>query len=192
MTNRAISADTSAPTTTSSWPHPDSAQRYGSLSRLLHWAMAACFAAVFAAAIAHYLDSKSAASDLLWPLHKPLGALLMLLVVLRSAWALLQARRRPAPINRAAPWGHRALYLLMYAVPVIALLRQYGSGRVFAPFGLPLMDARADDKIDWMVELGGLLHGELGWALLAAVVGHIAMALWHRRGAHDALARMAG
>jgi cytochrome b561 len=32
-----------------------------------------------------------------------------------------------------------------------------------------------------MVELGGLLHGELGWVLLACVVGHIAMALWHRR-----------
>ena len=31
-----------------------------------------------------------------------------------------------------------ALYLLMWAVPAIALLRQYGSGRAFAPFGIPL------------------------------------------------------
>jgi cytochrome b561 len=82
------------------------------------------------------------------------------------------------------------LYLLMIAVPAIALVRQYGSGRAFAPFGLPLMAARENDRIDWMVQLGRLLHGELGWVLLALVAGHVAMAIWHRRGAHDVMPRM--
>ena len=170
----------------------DLASRYDFPSRAFHWGMALCFLLVFAAAGAHYLVPKSPLDGLLWPLHKPTGALLMLLVLLRSLWALKQAGRRPQAFSAASRWGHRALYLLMYAVPVIALLRQYGSGRAFAPFGLPLMAERADDKIGWMIDLGGLLHGELGWVLLALIAGHVAMALWHRRSGHDVLPRMVG
>jgi len=172
------------------WPQPDTPRRYGTLSRWLHWGMAACFAFMFTTVLVHRFAEKSAADALLIPWHKPVGALLMLLVVLRTLWALLQARRRPSHLSVAAQWGHRALYLLMIAIPAIALVRQYGSGRAFAQFGLPLMAARENDKIDWMLELGGLLHGELGWALLALVAGHVTMAIWHRRGAQDVLPRM--
>ena len=163
------------------WPHPDSATRYGSVSRLFHWGMALLFVVIFSAALAHYFAKDSALDALLWPVHRPIGALLMLLVLLRAAWALLHAGQRPPHINLAAHLGHLALYALMLAVPFIGLLRQYGSGRAFAPFGVPLMPGRDNDKIDWMVELGGLLHGELGWVLMACVAGHIAMALWHSR-----------
>lgn len=188
-TVRRVTAATSA----NSWPpDPTPKPRYGTVSRWLHWGMAVCFAIVLAAALVRYVSEKSDVAVLLWPFHRPMGALLMLLVVLRSAWALLQARRRPPQVNPTALWGHRALYPLMCAVPTLALLRQYGSGRAFAPFGLPPMDARAGDSIDWMVELGNLLHGAAGWVLLALAVGHIAMAICHRRSAHDVLPRMPG
>ncbi len=114
----------------------------------------------------------------------------MALVMLRTAWALLQAHRRPPELSAATGWGHRLIYAMMWAVPVIALIRQYGSGKAFSPFGVPLM-RQGGDKIEWMIQLGGLLHGELGWALLILVVGHVGMALWHRRsGGTDVLARM--
>jgi len=174
------------------WPVPDSARRYGSVSRFFHWGMALCFAVVFSAALAHYFAKDSALDSLLWQAHKPLGALLFLLWILRAAWALLHARQRPPHVNLAAHLGHLALYALMLAVPAIALLRQYGSGRAFAPFGIPLMQGH-DDKVAWMTELGSLLHGELGWVLLALAVGHISMALWHRRPGHtNVLPRMIG
>lgn len=175
------------------WPHADSAIRYGTVSRWFHWGMALCFVGVFAAALVHHFLEDSALDGRLWPLHRPLGALLLLLVLLRAAWALRHANRRPPHVSRAARVGHLALYALMAVVPFIGLLRQYGSGRAFAPFGMSLMPGRADDKIDWMVHLGGLLHGELGWVLLAGVAGHIAMTVWHRRhGAGDVLPRMIG
>lgn len=175
------------------WLQPDSAVRYGSISRCFHWGMAAGFACMFAAALTRFFAKDSALYELLWPVHRPLGTLLMLLVVLRAVWSLLHARQRPAHTNQAARLGHLALYALMAAVPLVALLRQYGSGRGFAPWGIPLMDARADAKIEWMTELGSLLHGKLGWLLLACVVGHVAMALWHRRPGHtDVLPRMLG
>ena len=102
--------------------------------------------------------------------------------------------RRPPSINLAAKLGHAGLYGLLLLIPALALLRQYGSGRAFEPFGLPLMSGFDGDKIAWMVEPGNLLHGVLGWVLLAMIVGHIGMVLLHRKqsGQINVLPRMWG
>ncbi len=177
--------------TQATWPVPDSPARYGSVSRFFHWGMALCFAVVFSAALAHYFAKETALYSLLWPLHKPIGVLLIGLVVLRAAWALLHARRRPPHVNLASHLGHMALYALMGAVPFVGLVLQYGSGRAFEPLGIPLMPARPDHKIEWMTQLGSLLHSKLGWVLLAIVAGHVFMTFWHRRSGHqDVLPRM--
>ncbi len=163
---------------------------YGRVSRLLHWGMAALFAFQFLTAIVRFALPDTALEAAVWGAHKPLGALLMLLVAVRLGWALVERARRPAAINLAACVGHLALYLLMVAVPLVALLRQYGSGRAFAPFGIPLMPG-FEGEIEWMAAVGGIFHGLLGWALLALIVGHVAMALLHRRMAdEDVLVRM--
>ncbi len=173
---------------------PDNRSRYGTVSRSLHWGIALCFALIFSSAIAHLLAEDSAIAALLWPTHKHLGSLLMVLVLVRGAWALLNARRRPPAVSAAARWGHLALHTLMVLIPLIGLMRQYGSGRAFAPLGLPVFPGfDASLKVDWMVELGSRWHGELGWTLLALVCGHVAMALWHRGNAQqDVLPRMIG
>ena len=42
-------------------------------------------------------------------------------------------------------------------------------------------------------DLGGALHGELGWLLLVLAIGHAFMAFWHRRDPkQDVLPRMLG
>ena len=48
------------------------------------------------------------------------------------------------------------------------------------------------EKIEWMANLGNLLHGNFGWLLFAAVVGHIAMIVIHRIQGRDVLYRMTG
>ena len=163
----------------------DSAERYGRVTRCLHWGMAVLMLVQFLSAGAHWLLEDTAIEKLLWPSHKPLGFLLMVLVLVRLGWALANVSRRPPSINLPAKLGHLALYALMVVVPSVALIRQYGSGKPFEPFGLPLMGGFEGDKIEWMLDLGGLLHGELGWGLLALIAGHIVMALWHRGGAPE-------
>ncbi|WP_416138389.1 cytochrome b [Halomonas sp. HK25] len=164
---------------------------YGRVSRLFHWGMAALFAWQFVTVGARVLLPDGALDDFLWPTHKPLGALLMLLVVLRLVWALVDRTRRPPSLNLAAHLGHLALYALMVAVPLVALMRQYGSGRAFSPFGIPLMSG-FEGEIEWMTAIGGIFHGLLGWVLLALVVGHVGMAILHRRlSDENVLARMA-
>jgi cytochrome b561 len=141
--------------------------------------------------VGHFLAEDSAFDKAVWPIHKPVGALLFVLALLRAIWGLANAGRRPASVNRAAHLGHLTLYVLMLAIPAIGLLRQYGSGRAFEPFGLMVFEARPD-KVQWMTDLGGLLHGELGWLFLACIVGHVGLAMWHRRKGPDVLPRMIG
>ncbi|UTM58395.1 cytochrome b [Photobacterium sp. CCB-ST2H9] len=170
----------------------DNNERYGKVSRFFHWGMTALLAAQFLTAIVRFLFEDSLLDKLMWGVHKPLGVLLFLMIILRLGWAFLNLSRRPASVSKAALVGHKALYLLMLVIPVLALIRQYGSGKAFSPLGLPLMDGFDTGKIDWMVGLGNFLHGELGWLLLALVIGHIVMAVWHRiRKSHeDVIARM--
>jgi cytochrome b561 len=84
-------------------------------------------------------------------------------------------------VSTPALLGHVTLYALVFIVPALALLRQYGSGRVFEPLGIPLFPGFEGERIDWMMAPGNLLHSWLGWLLLALIVGHIGMAYWHRR-----------
>jgi cytochrome b561 len=87
--------------------------------------------------------------------------------------------------------GHLLIYALMVVVPGLALLRQYGSGKPFTPYGIPLMPGR-DDKVAWMVAPGDLLHHWLAFTLLVVLVGHVVMAFLHRKlRKEDVLSRMA-
>lgn len=176
------------------WQLRDSVQRYGTVSRLLHWTMAAVLAWQFASALAHWLLHDTAIEEFLWRTHKIFGVALLGLVVVRGLWALYNRSNRPPSLSIMARLGHAAMYALMVLVPVVALVRQYGSGREFAPLGIPLMPGFDGEKIEWMTALGNLLHSWLGWALLLLIVGHIAMVVVHRRRAQDedVLRRMFG
>lgn len=169
----------------------DNPQRYGAVSRLLHWGMAILFAWQFSGVVARVLFEDSAIEAFLWGSHRTVGVLILSLLVLRVLWALFNVSRRPPSLSVMATLGHLALYGLMIAVPTIALIRQYGSGRSLEVFGINLMSGFEGEEITWMTDLGGLLHGNLGWALLVLIAGHIAMAILHQKLTHhDVLKRM--
>ncbi|MCP8897692.1 cytochrome b [Gilvimarinus xylanilyticus] len=172
---------------------PDSNTRYGTVSRLFHWSMALLILWQFVGVLARVLAEDSAVEKFFWSTHKPLGVVLLVLALVRLIWTLANLRRRPRELNWASALGHMGLYGLLVAIPALGLLRQYGSGRTFDVWGLPLFTG-FEGRIDWMVEPGNLLHGNFGWILLAAVAGHIFMVFWHRRGdkGQNVLPRMWG
>ena len=171
----------------------DTPRRYGRVSRAFHWLMAALFAWQFAGALLYVLTGDNAVTRLVGGSHFTMGFTLFVLVLLRSSWSLANLARRPSHpgrLGRAAVAGHLLIYALMVVVPGLALLRQYGSGKPFTPYGIPVMPGR-DDKIAWMVALGDLLHHWLAFTLLAVLVGHVVMAFLHRKlREEDVLARM--
>lgn len=163
----------------------DNKQTYGTISRFLHWSMAACFGFMLYTGLAGEETFKS-----LIPYHKSVGTLLMALLIVRILWALANRHKRPPAGNVFVRLGHLALYVLMLAVPVAALLRQYGSARgPLNVFGVNVMDGAAE-KIEWLVEIGNNFHGELAWVLLALAGGHIIMAIFHQIRGEKILNRM--
>ncbi|MDD9724410.1 cytochrome b [Roseovarius sp. SK2] len=178
-------------------PLRDTPGHYGPVSRILHWGMAALFAAQFLSAAAHWaLPKENAVRDVLWSYHGTLGATLFLLVLLRGAWGLANIPRRPPAhdgvVGRAAVAGHLAIYALMVIVPAVRLLAAAGSDRGLSYLGITFVAPR-EVEVAWM-QAPAEWHGEMGWILALLVVGHIAMAVvWHRMiRRDDTLQRMAG
>lgn len=158
----------------------DTPARYGTVTRILHWGMALVLSWQLASVVARVALADSAVDDFLWSTHRQVGFLLFALIALRIVWALINLKNRPVAVSGLAKLGHFVLYALMFIVPALALLRQYGSGRVFEPFGIPVFSG-FDGSISWMITPASNFHGLLGWTMFVLIVGHIAMAFVHRR-----------
>jgi len=173
----------------------DSPDRYGLVSRTLHWGMA-------------YLLIWQFATILIWrmfgpvewvsfvmsfgPYHGTVGLLTVVLVVIRAGWMLVNRKHRPPHearwAGRVALAGHAALYGLMFVIPALALLRAYGNGKGWQPW-IPA----TGEEIAWLMAPANMLHGPLSWCLSALIVGHILAALFHRFIRKDGiLARITG
>ena len=155
-------------------------ESYHPFSKFLHWAMALLFLWQFSAVGLKELFDETAFADFLWSTHKPFGLILFGLVIVRILWSLMSWKTRPERYSNLAAIGHSVLYLLMFIIPLVALLRQYGSGREFSVLGMTIMEP-SEEKIEWMINLGSWFHGELSWLLLVLTIGHIFMAIYHHR-----------
>lgn len=166
----------------------DSPQGYGAVSRILHWGMAAVFAWQFFSSALHAWDKEAAFARSVWPSHVSLGVVLLALVSLRALWAWVNRHHRPAagpgPVGLFARFGHVALYGLMVAAPVSAMLRSYGRGKGLSVFGMRLLEATGQE-IPSLIAVGNTLHGRLGWILLGLVTLHILMVGVHQYVWHD-------
>jgi cytochrome b561 len=165
----------------------DTPRLYGRITRFLHWSIATLLAWQFLCMGLKLIFGRQPFLAPLVGSHQPVGTVLLVLILLRMIWALVNRRNRPGHgsgiLGRAAALGHGLLYLLMLAVPVIAMLRAYGNERAFAPFGFQIF-APQTPEIGWMVDLAGLLHGELAWVLGVLILGHVVMV-----GLHEAMWR---
>lgn len=174
----------------------DTPERYGRVSRLFHWAVAALILWQLGGMVLKTILGRTPLMAFWVGSHQSVGVLVFVLILLRAGWALRQRRRRPAHgggwIGRAATAGHGALYLLMLVVPTLAVLRMIGSGRPVVLWGVTLSEG-GGAPVAWMTAPANLLHGTLAWLLLVLIVGHVAMVAVHRLlWKDDVLGRMAG
>ena len=158
----------------------DNKTRYGSISRLFHWVMAFFIGWQLLKFFDRISDGEHWVGQTLVPWHGGIGALLLLLVVLRIIWAATQKNRRPQQDPATATLvriGHFLLYAAMLLMPVTGAWILVGKGYGLRPFGIELV-ARGPE-IPWMAAAGGTLHSPLAWLLLIMIVGHIGVALFH-------------
>ncbi|VVE44252.1 cytochrome B [Pandoraea capi] len=171
-------------------------RHFSPLQRWLHWSMAvAMLAMLFIGVI--MVSTLSQAHTLLIALHRPLGILILALVLVRI---IVRVTRGSPPLpdsvpslqQTAAKASHILLYALMLIMPLIGWAMVSAGGypvTLFGAYHLPPLvstDAR-------LFALLRALHTWLAFALFALVIGHLAAALMHglirRDGVFSSMAR---
>lgn len=164
----------------------NSDERYGLPAILLHWAMAVLLVVLIAMGL-YMVGLPDVGFDrekiTLILVHKALGMLALLAVVLRLAWRVGNVLPRlvaglPDWQQVAARFVHLALYGLMFALPVTGWLMSSAGGYPVSIFGwfdlpdiVPLNEAR--------FHLWIAVHRWLAYAMILLVVLHAAAALAH-------------
>lgn len=168
---------------------------FGRTTRALHWLMAAGILGTFALGTWIARMEVSLATLWLFGLHKTIGISLLALALLRLVWHRLHPP--PGPLPGPPAWQmalaratHRALYVLMLAVPIAGWAYASATGLDVLIFNRIVLPPIAPVSEAWENGLH-LLHRTLAWTLLALVALHVAGALKRSLGARDGtIARM--
>lgn len=152
------------------------------LARLLHWLMAVLILAMLFIGVG-MVSTVSGKHTWLLAIHKPLGAAIFILALIRLGVRLrfppppLPADM-PAPMQFAAKASHWVLYGLMLTLPLVgwAMLSAGGypislGGSLHLP---PLLSANGE-TFAWLREA----HRYLAYLLFVTVLGHMGAALYH-------------
>lgn len=157
----------------------DTKESYGSISKWFHWGMGVLIVWQFLKFFDRIDDGEHWVGQTLVSWHISIGSLLLLLIVLRIAWALSQRSHRPVQ-NPATAFlvkiGHFLMYAAMALLPITGVFTMIGNGFGWAPFGIQLV--AQGEEIAWMASLGSV-HSPIAWLLLIMVIGHISIALVH-------------
>ena len=140
--------------------------------------------------IAAVMMASLAYHPLLLALHKPLGIVILIFVIVRMINLLLH---RPPPVMASmGPWERLVakgseflLYALMLVQPLIgwAMLSAAGDPLNFGPIQLPAI-APADTGLFGLLRT---VHSVLAYSLFAAFTAHLCAVLFHRLVLNDGL-----
>jgi len=134
---------------------------------------------------------KGPAQDALYNLHKSLGMLILVLMVLRlinrvAAGAL-------APESEIEPWQktvssivHTSLYVLLLAMPVVGYIANSAYGATTPFFGLFEVPGIVGKNEQLATQLF-TLHRWMGWLVILLVLTHVSAALYHQLIRRDAV-----
>lgn len=165
-------------------------QRYSTVHRWLHWAIAVIAVGLLAAGLTlgflGFSGAKEAfggpATNALYFLHKSFGITLLILMLARL---VVRARNgKPPYATPLEPWQrilstavHHLLYIALIVQPAIGWLATGAGGFPVTFFGLQLPKILA--KNERLSEQLYAVHGTIGFILLALIALHVAGALYH-------------
>ncbi|BCO30678.1 cytochrome b [Thiohalobacter sp. COW1] len=157
---------------------------YGWISILLHWLVALVIIGLFALGLwmtdLTYYDPWYREAP---AIHKSVGILLFLAILLRLAWRWCNPR--PVPLSNHKPWERRLAHwthVLLYALPLLVMVSGYlistAEGRpveVFDWFSVPATFSGYEQQED----IAGEIHEILAFILIGLASVHALAALKH-------------
>ena len=157
-------------------------ERWGSISRLLHWGMALAIAGQVA--LGWYMTDLPRGLPKLkfYALHKSVGLTLLALALLRLGWRLVEQRPvlppMPAWQLRSATLTHVLLYALLFAIPLSGWLFNSAAGFPLQWFGLVNLPALTGSSTG-LKETARAIHENAVTVLLVVLALHAAAAIKH-------------
>ncbi|MDH4553857.1 cytochrome b [Pseudomonas sp. BN417] len=155
---------------------------FSPLLRVIHWLMAVLLLAMLFIGVSMVADLSPRHSELV-ALHKPLGLLLLVLVLVRLAVRLTSPtpplpRTMPGWQRRAAHLSHVLLYALMLAMPLVGWgMQSAGDYPVVLHDALVLPPiVPPDARLHALLRLA---HTVLAYLLFISILAHLAAALYH-------------
>ena len=161
----------------------NNANTYGVVAKGFHWLLFLML--TMAVVMGNFLASMPKGAEKLEAagMHKSFGAMLLILIMLRLIWKLLnETPRLPAETTageafmaKAMHWG---LYLLMFAQPLSGIMMSQAAGVPVSFFGLfefPVFLAKNPELAQFFKGV----HGTVWILLVLAVIGHAGAALHH-------------
>ncbi|MGE8279653.1 MAG: cytochrome b [Stenotrophomonas sp.] len=174
----------------------NSTQRWGSMSKTLHWLIALLILALGIVGLTMGELPKTPKYFWVYTMHKSIGITVLVLVAVRLGWRLYAGAPEPVPgtpswQERIASATHWLLYVLMFAIPLSGWLYDSASGlRPFKWFGLVEMPKLVAPS-EQASQISHGIHEWGFWALILLVLAHAGAALYHHIHQRDAtLARM--
>ncbi|GAB2887495.1 cytochrome b [Microbulbifer echini] len=167
---------------------------YGWVAIILHWLMAPAIIGLFVLGwwmrqLSYYDPWYQQAPNI----HKGIGILLLVALVLRLLWRTINTIPKDEPnIPRwqalAASATHALIYLLLFAIMLSGYLISTADGRAIDVFGW-FSVAATIQGIPNQEDLAGSLHEILAWSLIVLVSLHALAALKHHFIDRDATLR---
>jgi cytochrome b561 len=155
---------------------------YGSVARLLHWTIAVLVVVTVPVGIIMIRLPGGSAQNVLFILHKGIGVILLVLLVVRLLWRLTH---RPPALTGIPRWQilvSGLVHGLLYALLLIMAVTGY-VGTVAGDFPIELLDRLGIPPLlsgsKPTSEAAFWVHTTIIWPLLALIALHIAAALHH-------------
>ena len=166
----------------------DSRDKLSKTSIFLHWLIG--LAMIIMVFIGWYMETYE--EFYLYGIHKSIGAILFVFIVVRIIWRYKNGWPKPLTIQKpleriVAKLTHWTLLLSTLLFPVSGIMMNVGGGRGLYVFGLELIVANINpdtgkrmalDK--GLSSLGHQVHGILMWVIIVAVALHIIGVIKHQ------------
>lgn len=156
--------------------------RFGLISIIMHWVMAVMIITLLAVGLTLDQLASGPQKTLIIGIHKEVGLLVLMLVIVRLSWRIINSSPTLADLPRweklTARAVHAAFYLLMFTQPLSGWAMSSAGGHPISFFGLfivpPLVEPDSQLKTFF-----ASAHEYQGYALIVLCLLHVAAALKH-------------